>query len=102
MQPLKAHVRNGQLVLDDPSTGWISQTSFWPGVKLRLGKRLLRQVERKESWLAENRPAAPDLFAREFRDTLAFIRTFFVVDEKAQTIDVLAIWGAARERSPKL
>jgi len=27
---------------------------------------------------------------------------FFVVDEKAQTIHVLAIWGAARERSPKL
>jgi plasmid stabilization system protein ParE len=99
-------------------------------VKLRLGKRLLLQVERKEAWWAENRPAAPDLFARELRDTLEHITTtpgsgigwptprrptlrrilmprtqnhiFFVVDDETQTIDVLAIWGAARERSPKL
>ena len=99
-------------------------------MKLHLGKRLLRQVEIKESWWAENRPAAPELFARELRDMLAYIlatpnggigwptpgrpalrrilmpRTqnhiFFVVDEKRQTIDVVAIWGAARERSPKL
>lgn len=99
-------------------------------MKLHLAKRALRQVERKEAWWAENRPAAPDLFAREFRDTLEYIRTtpgsgigwptpqrpslrrilmsktqnhiFFVVDEKAQAIHVLAIWGAARGRAPKL
>jgi plasmid stabilization system protein ParE len=28
-----------------------------------------------EAWWAENRPAAPTLFAREFRDTLELIRT---------------------------
>jgi hypothetical protein len=27
-------------------------------------------VESKDCWWAENRPAAPDLFTREFRDTL--------------------------------
>ncbi len=53
--------------------GWSSPTSFLPNVKLHLGKRLLRQVERHEAWWAQNRPSAPDLFAREFRDTLELI-----------------------------
>jgi plasmid stabilization system protein ParE len=99
-------------------------------VKLRLGRRVITEIERKESWWARNRPAAPDLFARELRDTLEFVRTmpgggigwptarrptlrrilmvrtqnhlFFMVDDSAQAIDVLAIWGASRKRAPKL
>jgi plasmid stabilization system protein ParE len=99
-------------------------------VKLRLGKRLLQQVEHKDAWWAKNRLAAPELFARELRDTLEHIRTqpgsgvgwptarrptlrrilmprtqnhiFFLVNEKDQTVDVLAIWGAPRDRMPPL
>jgi plasmid stabilization system protein ParE len=99
-------------------------------VKLVLARRVVRQVEQKEAWWAKNRPAAPDLFAREFRDTLEHIRTtpgsgigwptprrpglrrilmartqnhvFFLLDDETQTIHVLAVWGAVRERSPKL
>jgi hypothetical protein len=71
----------------------------------------------------------PDLFAREFHDTLERIRSapgsgiawpiptrpnlrrilmartqnhiFFVVDEKERVIDILALWGAARKRAPR-
>lgn len=39
-------------------------------VKLLLGKRARSDLQRQEAWWAENRPAAPDLFAREFKDTL--------------------------------
>ena len=56
-------------------TGWSSPASCWLTVKLRLGKRLLRQVKTKEAWWAENRPGAPDLFAWEFQDTLERIRS---------------------------
>ena len=83
-----------------------------------------------DAWWAENRPGAPDVFAREFRDTLEQIRTmpgsgigwpterrptlrrilmprtenhvYFRVDEKAQTIHVLAVWGAPTGTAPKL
>ena len=99
-------------------------------MKLHLGKRALRQAEKQEAWWAENRPAAPDMFAREFRDTLALIRTtpgagvpwpttrrpnlrrivmpktqnhiYFRVDEAKRTIHVLAVWGGPRGRGPKL
>jgi plasmid stabilization system protein ParE len=83
-----------------------------------------------DAWWAENRPAAPTLFARKFRDTLELIRTtpgagiawptrrrpnlrrilmqrtenhiYFRVDEKTQTVHVLAVWGAPRGTTPKL
>ena len=83
-----------------------------------------------ETWWAQNRPTAPDLFAREFRDTLEQIRTmpgsgtawpterrptlrrilmprtqnhiYFRVDRKAQTVHVLAVWGAPKGTTPKL
>lgn len=99
-------------------------------MKLRLGRRVITEIERKESWWAKNRPKAPDLFARELRDTLELVRTtpgagigwptarrptlrrilmvrtqnhlFFMVDDSEQAIDVLAIWGASRKRAPKL
>lgn len=108
--------------------GCNSPTNSWRSVKLHLGKRLLRQVEKQEAWWAENRPAVPHLFAREFRDTLEHIRTtpgagvpcptprrpdlrrmlmpktrnhiYFRV--KGQTIHIFAVWGAPRGRGPKL
>jgi plasmid stabilization system protein ParE len=83
-----------------------------------------------EAWWAENRPAAPDLFAREFRGTLDEIRmmpgagiawptlrrptlrrilmprtenhVYFRVDEKTQTVHVLVVWGAPRGTTPRL
>jgi plasmid stabilization system protein ParE len=83
-----------------------------------------------EAWWAENRPLAPELFAREFRDTLELIRTtpgvgigwptqrrptlrrilmsktenhiYFRVDEKAQVVHILAVWGAPKGTTPKL
>jgi plasmid stabilization system protein ParE len=99
-------------------------------VKLHLGKRLRRQIANHEAWWAENRPAAPDLFAREFRDKLDLIRRnrhagedwptkkrptlqrilmpdtknhiYFRVDEKRKVIHVLAVWGAAKNYGPML
>jgi hypothetical protein len=86
-------------------------------VKLHLGRRLLRQVEKQEAWWGENRPAAPDLFAREFRDTLAIIRAtpgagvlmpktqnhvYFRVDEGRKVIHVVGVWGTPKGRGPKL
>ncbi len=87
-------------------------------------------MEKQEAWWAENRPAAPDLFAREFRDTLELIRTtpgagvrwptprrptlrrilmprtqnhvYFRVDKAKQVVHVLGVWGAPRCRGPKL
>ncbi len=109
---------------------WSSPTSFWPSVKLHLGKRALRQAEKEDAWWAENRPASPHLFAREYRDKLELIRTtpgagvgwptarrpalrrilmpktqnhiYFRVDEASRTIHVLAVWGAPKGRGPKL
>jgi len=52
-------------------------------VKLLLGKRACSDLQRQEAWWAENRPAAPDLFAREFKDTLEHIRTIPGAGERA-------------------
>jgi plasmid stabilization system protein ParE len=99
-------------------------------VKLHLGERARSHVQGQEAWWAENRPAAPDLFAREFKETLEHIRTvpgagvrwptsqrpslrrilmprtlnhvYFRVDEEKGVVHVLAVWGAPRERTPKL
>jgi plasmid stabilization system protein ParE len=99
-------------------------------VKLHLGKRARSHIEREEAWWAENRPAAPDLFAREFKEILEHIRStpgagvrwptatrpslrrilmprtlnhiYFRVDDAKGVIRVLAVWGAPRERGPKL
>ncbi|RLB53076.1 MAG: hypothetical protein DRJ42_12955 [Deltaproteobacteria bacterium] len=87
-------------------------------------------MEEHEAWWAENRPDSPDLFAREFRDTLGLIQVtpgagvgwptsrrptlrpilmaktrnhiYFRVDEERAVIHVLAVWGAIKEHGPKL
>ena len=99
-------------------------------MKLELAEPARRQAEEIEEWWAENRPAAPALFAQEFRDTLEFIRgnpgvvtlwptarrpdlrrvlmprtrhhLYFRADMTMQVVQVLAVWGAPRGRGPRL
>jgi len=89
-----------------------------------------RHAQRIDDWWRENRPRAPDLFAREleaaffrlaatpmaiavFRETkgrtirrLLMPRTayhvFFEVNASEQKVHVLAVWHAARGRGPRL
>jgi plasmid stabilization system protein ParE len=105
-------------------------TSSWPNVQLKLARRAQIQVERMEAWWAAHRPAAPDLFAREFRDALQYILTtpgagtpwptprrldlkrvlmprtknhiYFRVEESGKVVHVLSVWGAPRGATPKL
>lgn len=97
-------------------------------MKLRLAPRALAEAKRKKTWWLKNRPAAADLFEREFNDTLDLIRTtpgigtvyasrFEIVVRKVlmprtqnhvyftvrndETV-ILSVWGAARERGPNL
>jgi len=99
-------------------------------VKLVLAEPARRQAVAIESWWAENRPSAPILFAREFRDTLEYIRrnpgvgtswptprrpdlrrvlmprtkrhVYFRVDVSKKVVQVLAVWGAPRGQGPRL
>jgi plasmid stabilization system protein ParE len=87
-------------------------------------------AQRIDEWWRENRPKAPDLFAREldaafvriaaapmavavYRETkgrairrLLMPRTsyhvFFEVNERQEKVHVLAVWHAARGRAPRL
>lgn len=43
-------------------------------MKVELADPARRQAEELESWWAENRPAAPSLFAQELRESLEFVR----------------------------
>lgn len=68
-------------------------------MKLHLGKRVLRQIEGKDAWWSENRPAAPDLFARELRDTLEFrVTTALEAVELGSKLGAV-IAGLARDRA---
>jgi plasmid stabilization system protein ParE len=99
-------------------------------VKVELAEPARRQAEKIEAWWAENRSAAPSLFAREFRDALEHIRqnpglgtswptekrpdlrrvlmprtrhhVYFRVDVPKQVVQVLAVWGTPRGRGPRL
>lgn len=99
-------------------------------MKVELADPARRQAEELESWWAENRPAAPSLFAQELRESLEFVRRnpgvgtswptarrpdlrrvlmprtrhhlYFRVDVARQVVEVLAIWGAPRGRRPAL
>ncbi len=89
-----------------------------------------RQVNEKNSWWREHRPAARDLFARELAEAGALIAStpsagavytsrrgqqfrrvlmpktknhlYFEVDEVRELVIVHAIWGAPRGRGPRL
>ena len=99
-------------------------------MKLRVGKLAQRQASRIEQWWVENRRAAPSLFTDELEQTFRQIcespgsgigwpterrptlrrilmprtenHVYFRVDEKDQTIHVLAVWGAPKGTTPKL
>jgi plasmid stabilization system protein ParE len=97
-------------------------------MKLRLAPRALAEAKRKKTWWLRNRSAAPDLFEEEFKAILGIIMStpgfgaqypsrfdvpvrralmpktknhvyFTVTDDE---IVILSVWGAARERGPKL
>src|SRR5213078_2045952 len=90
--------------------------------KLRIGKRAQQQAAKIEAWWVKHRTAAPTLFADELERTFGYLcqvrspgvrwptprrpmlrrilmprtenHVYFVVDETAETVHVLAIWGA--------
>lgn len=99
-------------------------------MKLRVSKTAQRQADKIEDWWVANRPAAPSLFTDELehvfrhiceiagagvrwptskRPTLRRIlmprtlnHVYFRVDEDKRVVHVFAVWGAPRERGPKL
>ena len=99
-------------------------------MKLELAEPARRQAAEIDGWWAANRPAAPALFAQEFRDTLELVRRnpgvgtswptdrrpdlrrvlmprtkhhlYFRIDAPRQVVQVLAVWGAPRGSGPRL
>ena len=99
-------------------------------MKLQIGKRAQGQAERADDWWRENRPAAPDLFARELADALTQLvsapnagtpyptarrphlrrmllpRTekhlYFALEREGTLLAIHAVWGARRSRPPRL
>lgn len=99
-------------------------------MKLRVGKRAQQQIVRMDRWWVEYRPSAPTLFLDELRAAFERIcevpdagarwptarrpslrrilvgstknHVYFLVDEAADTVYVLAVWGAPRGTTPKL
>ena len=99
-------------------------------MKLQVAERAQRQADKLDAWWAENRPAAPRLFASELEEVLRLIcessvvgirwptprrpalrrilmpRTknhiYFVINARTDTVLVVAIWGAPKGRNPKL
>jgi plasmid stabilization system protein ParE len=107
-----------------------SSRSCERSVKLFVGRRARRQIERIEVWWVANRAAAPTLFVDELEDTFRRLcelptagvawptpkrpslrrilmprtrnHVYFRVDEVRQVIRVLAIWGAPKGEGPRL
>lgn len=99
-------------------------------MKLQILPRAQAQVRSKRAWWIEHRPDAPRLFDEELGRAFELVREtpgagapwpterspglrrllvsrihahlYFAVDEGAGVIVVLALWGAARGRAPKL
>lgn len=99
-------------------------------MRVRITRRAQAHVERRRTWWAENRPAAPNLFDDELDGALRLIsempsagvmwptarnpglrrvlmsethhHVYFYVDGPRSTVVILALWGAARGRTPKL
>jgi plasmid stabilization system protein ParE len=98
-------------------------------MRLRFTPRALREAKRLKSWWSANRLGAPDLFDEELDDALQRIiatpslgiayatgrfgvqvlrflltktenHVYYAVDD--DEIVVLSVWGAPRERGPKL
>jgi plasmid stabilization system protein ParE len=99
-------------------------------VKLRITPRAQSQARARRAWWTEHRAAAPSLFDEELEQTLRLIsetpevglrwptarnpelrrllmpkthnHVYFYVDRAGAAVVILAVWGAARGRSPKL
>lgn len=98
-------------------------------MKLRLARRAVAEAKQIKTWWRKNRPAAPDLFERELDEALeqiaaacnvgtlydqgdldAPVRRVLLPKTKnhvyyavqGDEIVVISIWGAPRERGPKL
>lgn len=97
-------------------------------MKLRLAPRALSEAKRKKTWWFKNRPAAPNLFEEEFNATVRMIQgtpslgaiypsRFDIVirrvlmtktanhvyfTETESEVVILSVWGASRERGPRL
>jgi plasmid stabilization system protein ParE len=99
-------------------------------VKTRLTAPARQQADRFDRWWRENRPAARDLFAREFVEARALLaatpevgspyierqgvlvrrvllpkthqHVYYEVDRENDLVMILAVWGAPRGRGPRL
>jgi plasmid stabilization system protein ParE len=101
-------------------------------MKIKIGKRASRQAERASNWWHENRSAAPQLFERELEEALGVLVTrptagvsfptekrpelrrlllpkteyhlYFALEcEHNEAVVVIhSVWGARRERGPRL
>lgn len=99
-------------------------------MKLRITPRAESQARGRRAWWVEHRPAAPNLFDEELERALRLIcetpeagvpwrtarqpelrrllmprthhHVYFYVDRSEPAVVILAVWGAARGRGPKL
>ncbi len=99
-------------------------------MKIEIAKRASHQVERASSWWQENRPHAPLLFEHEFEEALRRLESmprsgllyptarrptlrrlllpkteyhvYFALERDETVLVVYSVWGARRERGPKL
>ena len=99
-------------------------------MRIEIGKRARRQVERESDWWAKNRPYAPTLFddelAAAFRRLLtepacgvgyptarrpglrrillprSEYHVYFALERGGSVIAIHSVWGARREREPAL
>ena len=99
-------------------------------MKLKILPRAQAQARSKRVWWVENRPDAPTLFDEEFGRVLELLRetpgagaswptarnpairrvlmtrtrshVYFYLEERSGVVMVLAVWGAARGRGPRL
>ncbi|HVJ20054.1 MAG TPA: type II toxin-antitoxin system RelE/ParE family toxin [Polyangiaceae bacterium] len=99
-------------------------------MKVRFSPRAQRRVKIVAKWWRENRPAAPTLFDDELQAAIERLKrqptlglehdivdskivrrillatsaqhVYYVVDEERGIIVIYTVWGARRERTPKL
>jgi plasmid stabilization system protein ParE len=98
-------------------------------VKIEIGKRARRQVERASDWWQENRPGTAFLFDQELEEALRLLllmpnagvkyatpkrpdlrrlllpkteyHVYFAVERGGAVVAIHSVWGARRGRTPK-
>jgi plasmid stabilization system protein ParE len=99
-------------------------------VKVRISEPAQRQAERIDRWWKENRPAAPDAFARELLEASELLaitpefgapyvsrqgavvrrvllrksknHVYYDIDRDAGIVMIVGVWGAPKGRGPNL